>query len=92
MMNPKALLLDEITSALDPEMSVEVLRLLEKLATDRVVMLIVTHELSFAQNVAQRVLFLEGGSLVADALNAVFFNELKFNNERIARFLQHRYQ
>ncbi|QQO11091.1 amino acid ABC transporter ATP-binding protein [Breznakiella homolactica] len=89
IMNPKALLLDEITSALDPEMSVEVLRLLEKLASDGVTMLIVTHELSFAQKVARRVLFLEGGSLIADASNEVFFNDLKFNNERIARFLQH---
>jgi ABC-type polar amino acid transport system ATPase subunit len=92
MMNPNALLLDEITSALDPEMSAEVLRLLEKLAADGVVMLIVTHELSFAQNVANRVLFLEGGSLIADAPNKVFFNDLKYNNERIARFLQHIYQ
>jgi ABC-type polar amino acid transport system ATPase subunit len=92
MMNPKALLLDEITSALDPEMSAEVLRLLEKLAADGVVMLIVTHELTFAQNVAQRVIFLEGGSLIADAPAPTFFGDLKYNNERIARFLQHIYQ
>jgi ABC-type polar amino acid transport system ATPase subunit len=92
MMNPKALLLDEITSALDPEMSAEVLRLLEKLAADGVVMLIVTHELTFAQNVAQRVIFLEGGSLIADAPAPAFFGDLKYNNERIARFLQHIYQ
>jgi ABC-type polar amino acid transport system ATPase subunit len=89
MMNPSALLLDEITSALDPEMSVEVLRLLEKLAADGVVMLIVTHELSFAQRVSQRVIFLESGTLVADAQNNDFFNNLKYNNERIARFMQH---
>jgi ABC-type polar amino acid transport system ATPase subunit len=89
MMNPGALLLDEITSALDPEMSAEVLRLLEKLAADGVVMLIVTHELSFAQRVSQRVIFLESGALVADAQNNDFFNNLKYNNERIARFMQH---
>jgi ABC-type polar amino acid transport system ATPase subunit len=89
MMNPGALLLDEITSALDPEMSAEVLRLLEKLAADGVVMLIVTHELSFAQRVSQRVIFLENGALVADAQSNEFFNNLKYNNERIARFMQH---
>lgn len=89
MMNPSALLLDEITSALDPEMSAEVLRLLEKLAADGVVMLIVTHELSFAQRVSQRVIFLESGALVADAQSDEFFDNLKYNNERIARFMQH---
>ncbi|MCE5255486.1 MAG: amino acid ABC transporter ATP-binding protein [Spirochaetaceae bacterium] len=88
MMNPRALLLDEITSALDPEMTAEVLRILEKLAGDGVVMLAVTHEISFAQRVADRVIFLEKGNLVADASVDDFFSGIKSNNERIARFLQ----
>lgn len=89
MMNPRALLLDEITSALDPEMSAEVLCLLESLAGDGVVMLIVTHEISFAQKVASRILFLEKGALVADAPTNEFFTVLKRDNTRIARFLQY---
>jgi len=72
MMNPRALLLDEITSALDPEMSAEVLRLLENLAKDGVVMIIVTHEISFAQKVASRVVFLERGQIIADTTNSDF--------------------
>jgi ABC-type polar amino acid transport system ATPase subunit len=89
MMNPRALLLDEITSALDPEMSHDVLRILEKLANDGVVMLIVTHELSFAQKVASRILFLEKGKVVTDSSTGDFFGEERKNNERISRFLQH---
>jgi ABC-type polar amino acid transport system ATPase subunit len=88
MMNPRALLLDEITSALDPEMSTEVLRILEKLASDGVVMLIVTHEISFAQKVSSRVLFLEKGALIADLPTKEFFSTERKNNERIARFLR----
>ncbi len=88
MMNPRALLLDEITSALDPEMSAEVLRLLENLAKDGVVMIIVTHEISFAQKVARRVVFLERGQIIADTTNSDFFGSLRFSNERISRFLQ----
>ena len=89
MMHPRALLLDEITSALDPEMSHDVLRILEKLAGDGVVMLIVTHELSFAQKVASRILFLEKGQVVSDSPTAGFFGEVRRDNERISRFLQH---
>lgn len=89
MMHPRALLLDEITSALDPEMSHDVLRILEKLAGDGVVMLIVTHELSFAQKVASRILFLEKGRVVSDSPTSRFFGEVRRDNERISRFLQH---
>ncbi|NLZ77224.1 MAG: amino acid ABC transporter ATP-binding protein [Spirochaetales bacterium] len=88
MMNPKALLLDEITSALDPEMSTEVLKIIEKLAQDGVVMLIVTHEIPFARRIASRVLFLEYGSVVSDTSNEEFFTTVKEDNERIARFIQ----
>jgi ABC-type polar amino acid transport system ATPase subunit len=88
MMNPQALLLDEITSALDPEMSIEVLKIIEKLAQDGVVMLIVTHEIPFAERIANRILFLERGAIVADASVQDFFSTFKNRNERIARFLQ----
>lgn len=88
MMNPKALLLDEITSALDPEMSSEVLRILENLAADGVCMLVVTHEMSFARHVASRVLFLDKGSLVCDETKDRFFSEVRQENERISKFLQ----
>jgi ABC-type polar amino acid transport system ATPase subunit len=89
MMNPRALLLDEITSALDPEMSSEVLRILEQLVADGVCMLVVTHEMSFAQHVASRVLFLEGGNLIVDMTGEEFFTRARRENERVARFLQY---
>jgi ABC-type polar amino acid transport system ATPase subunit len=89
MMNPRALLLDEITSALDPEMSSEVLRILEQLVADGVCMLVVTHEMSFAQHVASRVLFLEGGNLIVDMTGKEFFTRARRENERVARFLQY---
>lgn len=88
MMNPKALLLDEITSALDPEMSTEVLKLIEQLAGEGVVMLIVTHEIPFARRIASRILFLENGSIVSDTSKDEFFSSVNNDNARIARFLQ----
>ncbi len=88
MMNPKALLLDEITSALDPEMTSEVLRILENLAADGVCMLAVTHEMPFAQHVASRVLFMDKGALVCDATKDDFFTVYRKENERIANFLK----
>lgn len=89
MMNPKALLLDEITSALDPEMTREVLNLLEELAADNVCMLVVTHEMQFARDAASRILFLEGGKLVCDCNKEKFFTDVRNENERIARFLEY---
>lgn len=87
MMNPKALLLDEITSALDPEMTSEVLNILEKLAEEGVCMLCVTHEMNFAKNVANRILFLEKGRIVCDAAKDDFFGSIRKENERISKFL-----
>ncbi len=87
MMNPKALLLDEITSALDPEMTREVLNILEDLAADGVCMLCVTHEMSFARDVASRILFLDGGQLVCDSTKDAFFSQVRQENERISKFL-----
>lgn len=88
MMNPKALLLDEITSALDPEMTSEVLKILEMLASDGVCMLCVTHEMQFARHVASRILFMDQGKLVVDTSGQEFFSTVRKENERIAKFLQ----
>ncbi len=89
MMNPKALLLDEITSALDPEMTQEVLGILRELAEDGVCMLCVTHEIAFAKEVSNRILFLEGGSLACDCGKDDFFTTERNNNERVQKFLNH---
>ncbi len=87
MMNPKALLLDEVTSALDPEMTREVLNILENLASEGVCMLCVTHEMQFAKDVASRILFLDGGKLICDTGKEDFFYNARKENERINKFL-----
>ena len=87
MMNPKALLLDEITSALDPEMTREVLNILESLAEEGVCMLCVTQEMTFAKDVASRIIFMEGGKMVCDASKEEFFGSIRKDNERINKFL-----
>ena len=63
-MNPKAILFDEPTSALDPELVGEVLQVMRELAEEGMTMLVVTHEMGFARDVADRVLFLDGGVIV----------------------------
>lgn len=88
MMNPKALLLDEVTSALDPEMTSDVLKLLEKLAADGVCMLAVTHEMAFAQHVANRIVFMEKGKKVCDENVETFFGKTRYENPRISNFLR----
>lgn len=88
MMNPKALLLDEITSALDPEMTSEVLKILETLAGEGVCMLCVTHEMQFARHVASRILFMDKGKVAADETALNFFTTVRKENERISKFLQ----
>ena len=85
IMEPSALLLDEITSALDPEMTSEVLEVIERIAREGTTMLVVTHEVSFARRVADRMVFLENGKVLADQRTEDFFGS---NNERIMRFLQ----
>lgn len=89
MMSPKAILLDEITSALDPEMTQEVLGMLEELAAEGICMLCVTHEMGFARDVASRILFLEGGKPVCDCGKEEFFGSVRKENERVARFLDY---
>ena len=85
LMHPRLLLLDEITAALDPEMVREVLNVVLDLARDGMTMLIVTHEMRFAEAVADRVLFLEGGSVLESAKPSEFFHNPQ--TERARQFL-----
>ena len=73
VMNPEVLLFDEPTSALDPEMILEVLLLIEDLANTGLTMVIVTHELSFAKKVANRILFMADGEILEDTSSQEFF-------------------
>ena len=72
-MNPKVILFDEPTSALDPEMVGEVLDLIKQLADEGMTMVIVTHEMGFAREVADRVLFMDGGYIVEEGTPAEVF-------------------
>ncbi|MBR1820525.1 MAG: amino acid ABC transporter ATP-binding protein [Clostridia bacterium] len=85
LMHPRLLLLDEITAALDPEMVREVLNVVLDLARDGMTMLIVTHEMRFAEAVADRVIFLEGGSVLESAPPREFFHNPQ--TERAKQFL-----
>lgn len=84
-MNPEIMLFDEPTSALDPEMVGEVLQVIKKPADDGMTMVIVTHELGFAREVATRVLFVDEGTIKEDAPPAELFGNPK--NERLREFL-----
>jgi len=85
-MEPEVMLFDEPTSALDPEMVKEVLEVMKSLAHTGMTMAIVTHEMGFAREVADRVLFLDGGVLVEDASPKEFFANPK--SQRAQDFLQ----
>ncbi len=85
-MEPEYMLFDEPTSALDPEMVKEVLDVMKSLAQTGITMAIVTHEMGFARDVADRVLFLEGGKIAEDAPPDVFFSTPK--SARAQQFLE----
>ncbi|HJV31426.1 MAG TPA: amino acid ABC transporter ATP-binding protein [Bacillales bacterium] len=85
-MEPDVMLFDEPTSALDPEMVKEVLEVMKSLAHTGMTMAIVTHEMGFAREVADRVLFLDDGMLVEDAAPSDFFTNPK--SQRAQDFLQ----
>ena len=85
MMDPDIILFDEPTSALDPEMVGEVLDLIKDVANEGKTMIIVSHEMEFVKNVANRILFLENGKIIYDGDNKNFF---KNENERINTFLK----
>ena len=84
-MKPDVMLFDEPTSALDPEMVGEVLNVMRDLARDRMTMVVVTHEMGFAREVATRVLFMDGGNFQEEAAPEEFFTHPK--NERLKTFL-----
>lgn len=85
-MEPQFLLFDEPTSALDPELEGEVLKVLKDLAEEGKSMIIVTHNLNFAREVADRILFLENGEIGYDGVTENFFTAN--NNERIQQFIK----
>jgi polar amino acid transport system ATP-binding protein len=84
-MDPRVMLFDEPTSALDPELIGEVLGVMEKLARDRMTMLVVTHEMGFAREVADRIVFMEKGSIVEEGSPDDLFYHPK--NDRTREFL-----
>ena len=87
MTNPEVLLLDEITAALDPEMVHEVLQVVMELAEQGMTMLVVTHEMRFAQAVADRVILIDQGHIVEESSDAQeFFSAPK--TERAQEFLR----
>ena len=85
MVKPKILMLDEITSALDPELTKSVLNLIRALAKDGYTMIIVTHHMSFAMSVADRIIFLKNGSILQDEKMINFFTAQ--NNPEIKSFI-----
>ena len=84
-MNPKVMLLDEPTSALDPEMVGEVLNVMKELADSGMTMVVVTHEMGFAREVGNRILFMDGGKIVEQGTPDAVFNHPQ--NPRLQDFL-----
>ena len=84
-MEPDVMLFDEPTSALDPEMVGEVLEVMRELAEDKMTMIVVTHEMAFAREVASRILFMADGGILEQNDSANFFENPK--NERLKAFL-----
>lgn len=86
-MEPKIMLFDEPTSALDPELIGEVVEVMERLARDGMTMVVVSHEMHFVRDVANRVIFMDGGVFVEDAPPSVMFTSPQ--HERTRQFLTH---
>lgn len=83
-MNPKILFFDEPTSALDPELTGEILKVIKDLAAEHMTMVIVTHEMNFAKNVADHIIFMEQGVIAEQGTPDELFNS---NNQRMKDFL-----
>lgn len=83
-MNPKILLFDEPTSALDPELTGEILKVIRNLAAENMTMVIVTHEMNFAKNVADKVIFMDNGYIVEEGTPDEVFHS---DNARMQEFL-----
>jgi aspartate/glutamate/glutamine transport system ATP-binding protein len=90
-MNPKIMLFDEPTSALDPEMIGEVLDVMKSLARQGMTMVVVTHEMGFAREVANRVIFMDQGQIVEEATPAQFFENPREERARLflSRLINH---
>jgi len=86
MLNPEILLFDEPTSALDPELTGEVLKVMKDLAEEHMTMIVVTHEMGFAKEVANRVVFMDNGEIVESGSPVELFTNPK--NERTKAFLK----
>lgn len=84
-LHPKVMLFDEPTSALDPEMIKEVLDVMKDIAHEDMTMMVVTHEIGFAKEAADRIIFMDNGSIIEDAKPSDFFSNAK--NERTKQFL-----
>ncbi|MFT3984717.1 MAG: amino acid ABC transporter ATP-binding protein [Lachnospiraceae bacterium] len=84
-MNPDVMLFDEPTSALDPEMVGEVLQVMRELANDKMTMIVVTHEMGFAREVANRIMFMADGEILEENSPEKFFGQPQ--NERLKNFL-----
>lgn len=84
-MQPKIMLFDEPTSALDPELVVDVLEVMKKLAEEGMTMMVVTHEMGFAREVADRILFMDEGRIIEEGTPKELFNDPK--EERTREFL-----
>ncbi|WP_323958399.1 amino acid ABC transporter ATP-binding protein [Brevibacillus composti] len=86
MMNPAIMLFDEPTSALDPELTGEVLQVIKQLASEHMTMIVVTHEMGFAREVADRIIFMDHGEIVESGSPDQLFHQPRF--ERTRAFLQ----
>ncbi|MBQ1506673.1 MAG: amino acid ABC transporter ATP-binding protein, partial [Erysipelotrichales bacterium] len=84
--NPEVILFDEPTSALDPELIGEVLSVMRDLASEGMTMLVVTHEINFARNVSNQVIFMENGVIVEQNDSKTFFENPR--EERVKTFIQ----
>ena len=83
-MNPDILFFDEPTSALDPELTGEILDVIKELAAEHMTMVIVTHEMAFARNVADTIIFMDGGVIVEEGSPDEVFSS---DNKRMKEFL-----
>jgi glutamate/aspartate transport system ATP-binding protein len=86
-MDPIVMLFDEPTSALDPEMVSEVLDVMVQLAHEGMTMMCVTHEMGFARKVANRVIFMDKGSIIEDCTKEEFFGDQNARDQRTQHFL-----
>lgn len=82
MMNPEFMLFDEPTSALDPELTGEVLQVMKDLAQEQMTMIVVTHEMGFAKEVANKVIFMDNGEIVESGNPTDLFMNPKFERTK----------